>query len=452
MFNIIQSLSLSCMVISSVTSLQWFNQPVHPFEKSMRCFYTNSILWSSSTPLSSWALHLTKNGGDSFNENQKPPKSRSVKKKENQERLRETRGPFGEEFAIATTDTSFKQMLSLSVDNDQSPMQSFLNSFIPQFTSDPIREILDERHVSLPVLKRKGQKQTFMDLHVATQSGMHYIIEMQAQRHEQFKERGLFYAGSTYSNQLRDKDLKSKEWYRLLRPTIALQILDFDTNRAQGNSGIEGRDRRELVDKLYERSKTNPLPIGQYIKDYTMTCAYSKQTIGDLRMIQVELSRSPAQFPPHMNFTETDWWLSLLRYSDRYSHQRFEELKQEGLVIPQSIQSAFHRLEYAQWDPQMQIEYKEDIRDRENFKTTLLTEFAEGEKKGREEGKIEGEQRGIEIAEQRGIEIGEQRGIAKAKRVQYIKKVAKRKTDEQIMDEMEITQSELDDLKAEFSK
>ncbi|MBA4249094.1 MAG: hypothetical protein C0432_00005, partial [Candidatus Puniceispirillum sp.] len=192
--------------------------------------------------------------------------------------VKETRGPFGEEFAIATTDTSFKHMLSLSVDNDPSIMQSFLNTFIPQFASDPVLEILDERPVSIPALKKKGQKQTFMDLHVATQSGIHYIIEMQAQRHEQFDERCLFYACSTYSKQLSDHDLKQKEWYRLLRPTIALQVLDFDTNRAKGISGIKGREGQELVDTLYERAKANPLPVGQYIKNYTMTCAHSKQT------------------------------------------------------------------------------------------------------------------------------------------------------------------------------
>jgi len=277
-----------------------------------------------------------------------------------------------------------------------------------------------------------------MNLHVATQSGMHYIIEIQAQ----FDERCLFYACSTYSKQLSNKDLKQKEWYRLLRPTIALQILDFDTNRAQGISGITGRDGRELVDTLYERAKANPLPVGQYMKDYTMTCAHSKQTIDDLRMIQVELPRSPAQFPPHKDFTETDWWLSLLRYSEKYTHQKLEDLKQKGLTIPQSIQNAFHRLAYSEWDPQMQTKYKEDIQDRENFKTTLLTEFAEGEKIGLEKG----EQIGLE----KGLVEGEQIGLEKAKRQMALNFLRLNVPDETILQASGLSPYELDELKSEI--
>jgi len=220
--------------------------------------------------------------------------------------LNETHGPFGEEFAIATTDTAFKHMLSLSVNNDQTVMRSFLNSFVPEFKDDPVTSILDEWPVSIPSLKKKGEKQTFMDLHVATRSGIHYIIEMQAQRHEQFDERCLFYACSTYSKQLSARELEQKNWYRLLRPTIAIQVLDFDTNRAKGIKGIEGRDGEELIDTLVERAQKNPLPLGEYIKDYAMTCKNSGQVINDLRMIQVELPRSPAVFPPKASFAEID--------------------------------------------------------------------------------------------------------------------------------------------------
>ena len=174
-------------------------------------------------------------------------------------------GPSGEEYAISTTDTAFKHMLSLSVDGDKSVMCSFLNCFVPEFKTDPVANILEEWPIGIPILKKKRHKQTFMDIHVATKSGLHYIVEMQAQRHEQFDERCLFYACSTYSKQLNAKELEGPNWYCLLRPTIAIQILGFDLNRAIGITGIHGRDGNELIDKLVARVKRKPLPTGEYI-------------------------------------------------------------------------------------------------------------------------------------------------------------------------------------------
>jgi hypothetical protein len=332
------------------------------------------------------------------------------------------RGPFGEEFAIATTDTAFKHMLSLSVNDDKTVMQSFLNCFVPEFRTDPVADILEEWPTSIPALKKRGQKQTFMDLHVATRSGVHYIIEMQAQRHEQFDERCLFYACSTYAKQLSARELEQTHWYRLLRPTIAIQVLDFDTNRARGIIGIRGRDDRELIDTLVERAKQNPLPMGEYIKDYAMTCQRSGQIIHDLRMIQVELPRSPAAFPPRSTFTETDWWLSLLRYSEKYKHKTLRELEEQGIIMPSTIQAAFRRLDYGEWDAELRGEYKEDISDRENFKTTLLVEHEEGRARGKAE-------RDREIA---------------------IKWIKKGKLDTDILEDLEISAEVLAALRAEL--
>ena len=345
--------------------------------------------------------------------------------------LNEKHGPFGEEFAIATTDTAFKHMLSLSVNNDQTVMRSFLNSFVPEFKDDPVTTILEEWPSSIPSLKKKGEKQTFMDLHVATRSGIHYIIEMQVQRHEQFDERCLFYACSTYSKQLSARELEQNNLYRLLRPTIAIQVLNFDTNRAKGIKGIKGRDGEELIDTLVERAQKNPLPLGEYIKDYAMTCKNSGQVINDLRMIQVELPRSPAVFPPKASFTEIDWWLSLLRYSEKYTHETLTILEQQGVVIPAAIHAAFSRLDYSEWDATLQGEYKDDVQDRENFKTTLLIEHEEGKAKGIEIGKVE------------GIEIGK----SEERRSMISKLIGKGKTDIEIMDMLDLTAEELSQLK-----
>lgn len=122
-------------------------------------------------------------------------------------------------YAVATTDTSFKYMLSPSI-GDNKILISFLNCFIPDFNNDEIEEV-KEISGSVPVLKVGGNSQKMMDLHVVSKKGLHYIVEMQAKRHSMFDERGLFYACSAYSQQLNALDLLRKKWFTQLKPVIA---------------------------------------------------------------------------------------------------------------------------------------------------------------------------------------------------------------------------------------
>ena len=54
-------------------------------------------------------------------------------------------------YAIATTDTAFKHMLSLSMGSDSSIVISLINSFIPVFRGDPIVAVT-EAPVAIPAL------------------------------------------------------------------------------------------------------------------------------------------------------------------------------------------------------------------------------------------------------------------------------------------------------------
>ena len=100
-------------------------------------------------------------------------------------------------FADSTVDTAFKLMLSPSINEDKSVLISFLNSFVPAFGGDRVRDVKD-MPVALPALRAQGEKQTFMDLHVTSESGAYYIVEMQSRRLVMFDERALFYGYSTY--------------------------------------------------------------------------------------------------------------------------------------------------------------------------------------------------------------------------------------------------------------
>jgi hypothetical protein len=282
-------------------------------------------------------------------------------------------------------------MLSVE-EGDKEIMRSFLQAFVPSFEKNPITTI-KPCPVAIPVLKEKGEKQTFMDLHVSTQNGTHYIIEMQAKRHIMFDERALYYGCATYAHQLTTTQLKEEHWYHDLKPVIAIQVLDYDSNRAQGIKPPEG-----IMDSLIERVKENPMPVDQYMKHYMLIDQYSQQVIDYLQMIQVELPRAKhilkKREKNHSQLSHAEWWVQLLCFSSEYTDEMLDELKQSGVVVPEFFEKAFKRLDMNIWAPKMQKEYVVDLTDRKSNSTMLAVErsegYAEGEVKGVAKGKAEG--------------------------------------------------------------
>ena len=276
-------------------------------------------------------------------------------------------------YAVATTDTAFKHMLSIAMGSDKNIVISFLNSFIPAFRGDPIVEV-KEAPVALPALRRSGEKQTFMDLHVISSSKVHYIIEMQAQRHVMFDERALFYAASTYSRQFSENDLNTADWYFKLKPVIALQILDYDTNRVRGIKAV-------VPDTLVARVREHSLPEGEFIKHYMLTDKTSGQKIDYLQMVQVELPRAEEKqmlFPPQEGFSLIDWWVSVLRHANNYTDEVIKQFYNERKIMPEEIYKALKRLDLTSWNPRETKEYHEDIARRDLYQTTLAVEREEG--------------------------------------------------------------------------
>jgi predicted transposase/invertase (TIGR01784 family) len=209
-----------------------------------------------------------------------------------------------------------------------------------------------------------------MDLHVIASSGAHYIVEMQARRDVMFDERCLYYACSTYSRQLSATDLSEKEWYKKLRPVIALQILDYDSNRARGLLGD---------DSLIYRVKNHPLKTGEYTKHYEIVDKTTGQTIDHLQMVQVELPRAEELkilFPPNKEFTITEWWVSLLRHSKEYTDEVIKEMVSAG-IMPREVYSALERLDMSKWNSHEITEYRDDLTDKAVFAFMLEAERKE---------------------------------------------------------------------------
>jgi predicted transposase/invertase (TIGR01784 family) len=279
-------------------------------------------------------------------------------------------------YAVATTDTAFKHMLSPTMGSEKNIVISFLNTFVPAFRGDPITDV-QEAPVAIPAIRRNGEKQTFMDLHVISSNKIHYIIEMQAKRHVMFDERSLFYACSTYSRQLSEKELSEEDWYIKLKPVIALQILDYDTNRVKGI-------KSDVPDTLVSRVKRHPLPDGEFTKHYLITDINSGQTIDYLQLVQVELPRAESRklfFPPTESYTLVEWWLSLLKHASDYTDDVIESFYGKKMM-PESIYRALKRLDLTTWDPRSVKEYQEDISRRDLYGTVLSVEREDGRKEG----------------------------------------------------------------------
>mmetsp|Transcript_18859 Transcript_18859/g.47942 ORF Transcript_18859/g.47942 Transcript_18859/m.47942 type:complete len:387 (-) Transcript_18859:28-1188(-) len=267
----------------------------------------------------------------------------------------------GTEYAIATTDISFKHMLDPS-EYGGDVIKSFLNTFVPNFKDDPVTQV-KLAPTTVPVLPRENngmkEKATFMDVHVKVQSGSSCIVEMQSKRHLLFDERALYYLCYTYWRQIGNQP--RKDWYLELKPTIALQILDYDSNK------VKGIAHEDVEDLLKIRSEKHPLPEGHYVKHYVMQDQVSKQALSHLHMIQVELPRYQGSlFPPQANFSDTDWWLSVLRFSSKYTAKFLQEQERKGIIPPDPIKKAFSRLSYKRWNPEMQKEYKFELADDED--------------------------------------------------------------------------------------
>ncbi|MGV8948904.1 MAG: Rpn family recombination-promoting nuclease/putative transposase [Candidatus Paracaedibacter sp.] len=284
----------------------------------------------------------------------------------------------GGEYADPTTDTGFKHLLSPAIEENKEIIKSFLNTFVPAFAHDAVKDVR-EASIAVPALPKPKLKQTFMDMHVISQSGCHYVIEMQAHRHINLDERALYYTASALSQQLSEQELQDPMWYRNLKPTIGIQVLGYDSNRVIGL-------KDSIPDNLLEQAKAHPLPDGQYMKHYIMTDRNSGQEIKHLQMIQIELPRARANvFPPKKDFSLTDWWLSVFKYAPLYTKEAIQEFEAQSIVMPLVISQALERLYFPKWNPREISEYKTDTIEKEKYVIEFASEREEGREEGREE-------------------------------------------------------------------
>lgn len=282
-------------------------------------------------------------------------------------------------------DTGFKQLMSIQNDSDKTVAMSFINAFVPDFEKNPVTKI-DDVAVAIPPILEKVEKQVFMDFHCTTSNKDHVIIEMQMRRHTNFDERALFYAAYTFSHQLTNEELKKKEWYNNLKRVYAIQILNYDSNRA---TPLQSND---IKDSLPGRVKGHEMKKEDFMKHYKMTDGDSGQTLDSIQILQIELPRvkNQFQFPPRNgeNISEQQWWLMLFRQPEIFSTEFIEEMKRQKTSVPQSILLGLEKLNFAKWRPNIRDAYNSEMKDLTIYDLGMATERAEGRAEGRVEGTL----------------------------------------------------------------
>ena len=322
-------------------------------------------------------------------------------------------------YAQATVDTAFKQMLSPSLNNDNSVIVSFLNAFVPSLRNDPIRTA-SEMPPALPSIITRKEKQTFMDIHVVSEGGTRYIIEMQARRHVMFDERALFYACNTYGRQLSNTELEKRNWYLNLKAVLALQIINYDSENVKGMK-VEG----DVKDTLLERVQSRPMDEKQYIKHYELKDKYSGQTIDHFQMIQVELPRADrlkSLTPPRENFTIEEWWLCILSHSQNFTPETIKDMHAKG-TMPEVIFTALNRLDLDKWNPKNVKEYEYEL-DIKNLPDVAYIK-AEGRSEGLAEGLAEGQRKGLAVGRSEAIADVIRNSIEGGMNVEDVAKIVK---------------------------
>ena len=86
----------------------------------------------------------------------------------------------------------------------------------------------------------------------------------------------------------------------------------------------------------------------QFIKHYVLTDKQSGQTNEYLQIIQVELPKAEKikiLFPPSNDFTVTEWWISILRNSSKFTPDLVMELYDKQKIMPEEIYHALNRLD-----------------------------------------------------------------------------------------------------------
>ena len=246
---------------------------------------------------------------------------------------------------------------------------SFLNALLPIPNDSPIVSLSYLQNEQVPVIPEF--KRTIADVKCTDAQGRVFIVEMQMNWTDQFKQRLLFGTSQAFVKQL-DKG----EEYKFLQPVYGLG----------------------LVAEIYEKTTPDWYHHYQLVKkgDYEHS-----DVIDYLQLIFIELPKFPAQSLDEKKLRLL--WLRFLREVDEKTRTVSHDL-----LEVEEIAQAVALTEEAAYTPQ-ELDLYDSYWDQVSREKTLISgKYAEGKAEGIAEGIEQGKAEGIA----KGIEQGKAEGIA----------------------------------------
>ena len=239
---------------------------------------------------------------------------------------------------------------------------SFLNALLPLPTNSPIVSLTYLQNEQVPVIPEF--KRTIADVKCTDAQGRVFIVEMQMNWTDHFKQRLLFGTSQAFV-----KQLEKGEEYKFLQPVYGLGI----------------------VAEIYEKTTSEWYHHYQLVKK---SDAENSDVIDHLQLIFIELPKFPIQSSDEKKIRLL--WLRFLREVD----EKTTIVSKDLLAIPE-IAQAVELAEESAYTPGELHLYESYWDQVSREKTLIMDKYAEG--------LIEGEAKGIE----KGIEQGIGQGIEK---------------------------------------
>jgi predicted transposase/invertase (TIGR01784 family) len=261
------------------------------------------------------------------------------------------------------TDVVFKKVFG---EEHPKLLISFLNAVLPLAPNSPIVELsylTNEQVPPIPEFKR-----TVADVRCKDAQGRAFIVEMQMNWSDSFKQRLLFGTSQAFI-----KQLGRGEEYHFLQPVYGLG----------------------LVAETYEKISPDWYHHYQLVKKGSL----ESDVIEHLQLIFIELPKFPVHSPDEKKLRLL--WLRFLREID----EKTERVSPELLAVPE-IAKAIELAKESAYTPHELAAYELYWDSVSREKTLIIDKYLEGKKEGKLEGRLEEKREMARKLLRRGLSIG----------------------------------------------
>ena len=265
------------------------------------------------------------------------------------------------------TDFGFKKLFGEPANKDL--LTDFLNTLLPKKHQIKTLEFRNPEKLGPAMSERRA----VFDIYCENSKGEPFIVEMQKEDQEFFKNRSLYYAAYPIREQgpkgkgPKEKDQKGQKWNYELKTVYFIAILDF----------------------IYDKNDPNPV----LIREVSLKDQFGKEFYEKLQMIYIQMP--VFKLKESQLKTRRDKWLYFLKHLPSLDHI-------PSIMKEKVFQKEFHTAEVAAMNKKDRDSYEYELKHYWTYWATLETAEKRGVKRGTEIGKAEG----IEIGKSEGkIEI-----------------------------------------------